>query len=243
MSVALQEFTYGETPVPSDKLNRLVRMLNGTNSTPQVLNAADDAAYAFTAKNSGAGGKVAILYAADGVTPLLQVDAGGVRASRVGGAAERVLTTGESGTLTTAMLADGAVSTAKLAANAASQYQFAQSSLAAATISTVFVAMPNTTTPAMTTTGGILLFWGSGSLTHDTANGIASLGIQLDSGGYTSLQRLVLPVIGQPMPFSFIGLSLPAAGVHTLNIGWATNVGTLSADGIVRSLIVVELKR
>lgn len=116
---ALQTFAVGETPIPSAKLNAVVNALNGTNNTPIALSAVNDpVAFALTVKNADAtNGRAVIVYAADGVTELLRVDKNGVKASRTGAVAERVLTTGEVASVTSAMLAGG-ITNSLLAADA-----------------------------------------------------------------------------------------------------------------------------
>lgn len=90
----------------AEHVAQLTEDFSGLRNIPIGLTGINDAAaYAQTIKNAGTGSKGLIIYAADGTTVLLQVDATGVSASRTGGAAERVLTTGESATITPAMLA------------------------------------------------------------------------------------------------------------------------------------------
>lgn len=122
---SLEELTFGETPFPSAKFNKIVRGLTGLLDVPFFFKINDAAQWVLTLQNSDpTNGRVAIVYAADGVTPLFQVDKNGVRASRTGGAAERVLTTGESATVTAAMLAEHyAVKLAELSGAGAS-YDF-----------------------------------------------------------------------------------------------------------------------
>lgn len=94
----------------AELIAQLTEMLSGLRNIPMSLSGINDAsAYAETIRNAGTGGKGLIVYAADGSTVLLQVDGSGVLASRAGAAAERVLTTGESGTITQTMLASSIV--------------------------------------------------------------------------------------------------------------------------------------
>src|ERR1044072_7134638 len=80
---------------------QIMEDFQGLRNIPLAVTGINDgSAYALSLKNAGTGSRGLIIYAADGTTVLLQVSGTGVLASRVGGAAERVLTTGESATIT-----------------------------------------------------------------------------------------------------------------------------------------------
>jgi hypothetical protein len=118
------------TPISGDLataelIAQLTELLSGLRNIPVSLTGVNDgSAYVLTLKNAGTGSKGLIIYAADGTTILFQADDSGVRASRAGAAAERVLTTGESATVTTAMLANQPMVKLAELAGAAASYDF-----------------------------------------------------------------------------------------------------------------------
>jgi hypothetical protein len=88
----------------AEHIAQLTENFGGLRNIPVSISGINDAAaHALTLKNAGTGSKALLIYAADGSTVLFRVDGAGVVASRAGGAAERVLTTGETGSLTAAM--------------------------------------------------------------------------------------------------------------------------------------------
>jgi hypothetical protein len=104
----------------AEHVAQLTENLSGLRNIPISLTGINDAAaYAQTIKNAGVGSKDCIMYAADGTTVLLQVDGTGVKASRAGGPAAPIVTTGDTGTITTAMLADRSVTNVKLGTDTA----------------------------------------------------------------------------------------------------------------------------
>jgi hypothetical protein len=81
--------------VTAELLAQLTELFGGLRNIPVSLTGINDAAaYALTLKNAGTGARDAIMYAADGSTVLFQVSGSGVLASRAGGAAEAIITTG-----------------------------------------------------------------------------------------------------------------------------------------------------
>jgi hypothetical protein len=98
---ALTRVTRGENPANSDKLNQVIDAWNGNTAgvnqgnSPLSLTAINDALnYALALKNADAAGKGLIIYAPDGVTPLLRVDkTNGVYASPDGTAAAAPIST------------------------------------------------------------------------------------------------------------------------------------------------------
>lgn len=89
----------------AEHVAQIVEDFQGLRNIPLSASGINDAAaYALTLKNAGTGSKGLIIYAADGVTVLLQVDSNGVVASASGGAAAAIVTTA-AGSVTAAMLA------------------------------------------------------------------------------------------------------------------------------------------
>ena len=76
----------------SSHVQQLVEALSARRNTPLATTVNDPLAFAYTLKNTDPASRGLIVYAADGTTVLLQVDSGGTKVSRTGGAAVAPLT-------------------------------------------------------------------------------------------------------------------------------------------------------
>jgi hypothetical protein len=100
-------------------------------------------------------------------------------------------------------------------------------------------------TVTLTTTGGDLLCWFSGTFSHSgTAVGIF-LSMALDGVLIPGTERtLSVATAAYVHPLTVSGLATGvSAGSHTVTVRYATNAGTATANSNERSLVVMERKR
>ena len=89
---AFVDITYGKTPAEAADIQQVIDMLTGRRNTPGSIIVNDPIAFGLTLRNSDPSSRGLVVYAADGVTALLQVDSSGTKVSRSGGAAVAPLT-------------------------------------------------------------------------------------------------------------------------------------------------------
>lgn len=149
--------------------------------------------------------------------------------------------------IVSADITDGTIQSADLAADAATQSGAKIAPTGGiSTTSTSAVVMPDDSGGEMavtlTTTGGPLLAWFTGTLANATAGGVNALGFSLDGAATADLMAYTAPAAGafgcHTIVYRWAGV---AAGSHTVRTLWRVNSGTANAYG--RSLIVIELKR
>jgi hypothetical protein len=86
------DINYGKTPAEAADIQQIIDMLTGRRNTSGSIFTNDPIAYALTLKNTDPGSRGLVVYAADGITALLQVDSAGAKLSRAGGPAVAPLT-------------------------------------------------------------------------------------------------------------------------------------------------------
>jgi hypothetical protein len=89
---AFTDIAYGKTPAEASDIQQVIDMLTGRRNTPGSILINDPIAFALTLRNSDPSSRGLVVYAADGVTALLQVDSAGTKISRAGGAAVAPIT-------------------------------------------------------------------------------------------------------------------------------------------------------
>jgi hypothetical protein len=138
------------------------------------------------------------------------------------------------------------IPTSALVAGAVTQSAVEVSAAAETTTSATAVAL---TTPreTITTVGGNVVVSFTGSFSNDGAARIIYLYTQIDSDGWVGpISAAHSPGAGYMMSMPLIHqFNAPAAGSHTITIGWATSAGTATAHHteVERRLLVTELKR
>jgi hypothetical protein len=229
----------GVDEITSENLNQLIELLQGLRNIPISLTGINDAAsYTMTVKNAGTGSKDAIFYAANGTTVLFQVDGSGVLASRAGGAAERVLTVGESGTITASMLA-GTITADKLSLATVSASLGVDTNLAANT---------NTQLLTVTPAAGTWIFGAGMTVNSPTAGTQIDFTIRDETTGggvYISNGRVTIGTANKyetverfSRPYTFAGtptISLRAESVTNASTAYKTD-GTYGGAGIATYL-------
>jgi hypothetical protein len=162
-----------------------------------------------------------------------------------GGAHQGGIVVPVAGSITSAMIADGTITTVDLAPGAVSQVVFASSLTGESTTSTSTVPM---TAPvaSLTTVGGQLLALFTGSFYNGSVAGGAEMlfAFRVDSGPWNLIADIWTPAATYRFPITLVmGLGAPAAGAHTVSVGWQTSANTLTATTTsARVLTVVELK-
>src|SRR5215470_11598307 len=84
---AFTDIATGKTPAAARDVQQIIDTLTGRQNTPLATIVNDPLSYALSLRNSDAASRGLIIYAADGSTVLLSVDANGVRLSKAGAAA------------------------------------------------------------------------------------------------------------------------------------------------------------
>jgi hypothetical protein len=138
----------------------------------------------------------------------------------------------------------GAVQTGDMAANAATQSGSAVGSTSGpSTTSTTYVDIPEMSV-TLTTTGGDLIAWFSGVFYNSVASNVTYAALSLD-GASEVAQRYVAPSgAAEQIPIATIyRFAAPAAGSHTVKARWKVSAGTGNTPGLLRELVVMELKR
>ena len=79
--VALKDIPKGKTPAEAADIQQIINTLTARSNTPLAVTVNDPLKYAIALKNTDAGARGIIIYAADGTTVLLQVDSAGVKVS------------------------------------------------------------------------------------------------------------------------------------------------------------------
>jgi hypothetical protein len=134
------------------------------------------------------------------------------------------------------------VQTADIVANAITQVGFTSGSTGSiSTTSGTDVAMSDMSVP-LTTTGGDLLAWFTGTYSHSVLGSVGVIGLALDGGGTVGRKALIVSNAGQEVATMarFTGV---AAGPHTVRAVWATTAPTLTDNNLERHLMVMEIKR
>jgi hypothetical protein len=140
-----------------------------------------------------------------------------------------------------AVLAAGSVTTAMLASNAVTQWNATIATAAATITSLSYVDMWNMQT-TLTTTGGFILAWFAGMLSHDMNVGGMTVALRVDSEAEVSQIGVTLPSSGYGIAIALIGIFSPlTAASHTVGVRWKTNMGTAYITD--RTLIIGEIKR
>lgn len=135
------------------------------------------------------------------------------------------------GQVATAMLATGAVSQSGGSAPTASQ----------TTTSTSPVAMTGSTVTLTIGATGFVLFTATGTVKHDTANGLVFVYAAVDGvslGQYTIAQ---VPTASGFAPFSLALALVASAGSHAFTLQWQVLSGTATLQAA--GMTVVELKK
>lgn len=148
------------------------------------------------------------------------------------------------GTIATADLADGTVTTAKVAAGAVTQSGLAVgSSSGPTTTSTSYVDLADLAV-TLTTGGGDLLVWASGSFQNSGAVTPQYLALALDGAAEVAEQLATVAGAGYAVHLHcvhrFSGVS---PGAHTVKARWKVGGNTGTAFGTDRTLLVLEVKR
>jgi hypothetical protein len=74
----------GKTPAEASDVQQVIDALSARRNTPLAVTVNDPLSYSLTLRNTDAGSRSLILYAADGTTVLFSADASGVKISRDG---------------------------------------------------------------------------------------------------------------------------------------------------------------
>ncbi|MPZ68609.1 MAG: hypothetical protein GEU71_03680 [Actinobacteria bacterium] len=229
----------GTDLIEAEDLNQIIDALIGTSGkgVPLSPTAVSDAiAYALSVKNTDAtNSRAAIFYAADG-SVLFQADGNGVKASPDGSqSAAAVVTRGDSGTVTTEMLE----------ANAVTQIEFDDvGNSGPTTTSTTFVDLDGMTM-GITTTGGVLLAMFTGTFSNDTVGERVDVRLVLDGvPAANSIRRFNVPAANyrQTLMTQHLWTGVSSAA-HTVKAQWLASGGTGTADGLLRSMLIAEVRR
>lgn len=94
---AFVDITFGKTPAAASDVQQIIDALSARRNTPLAATVNDPLTYALTLRNNDPVGRGLVIYAPDGSTVLLSVDANGVRLSRSGAAATLPITSNDLG--------------------------------------------------------------------------------------------------------------------------------------------------
>jgi hypothetical protein len=149
-----------------------------------------------------------------------------------------------SGSITSAMIADGAIATADLAGQAVTTVGYiAGSTSDPTTTSASFVDLPDMTI-SLTSAGGPIALWFSGTFSISVTTAVAQIAFGLDG---TDVGGMFVPQPGAANQIMHAGNLYLATGLsvgaHTLKCRWNTCSGTLNANGTARYFVAVEFKR
>ncbi len=84
---AFTDIATGKTPAAAQDIQQVIDALTGRRNTPLATIVNDPLSYALSLRNSDAASRGLVIFASDGSTVLLSVDATGVRLSKAGAAA------------------------------------------------------------------------------------------------------------------------------------------------------------
>ena len=149
------------------------------------------------------------------------------------------------GSITSTHILDGTIATADVAAHAITQWGFASGSASGPTsVSGAYADIPDMAV-TLTTTGGDCLVWFVCNILMSTQSALGNIALKADAGADSFGLYIPQPYTTNAVSLvSHIGLfSGLGAGSHTFKARWATNAGTLTAQGASRWLMVVELKK
>ena len=159
-----------------------------------------------------------------------------------------------SGTITSAMIvdktivagdiADFTITATQLATNAITQIiQVVGSTSGPTTSSSTFVDVPDMAITGTFASGQVLV-WMYAALGNATAGAYVQVAMQLDSGADTLMALQMSAVANALGIVSVFGSLGNLNGAHTIKMRWATfGGGTATANGILRRMLAIEVKR
>lgn len=136
------------------------------------------------------------------------------------------------------------VPTAGLATNAVTQNGFAQGSTVAPTTTSASYADLADMSVTLSTTGGDLMVWFTGTFTHSTPSNSITVAISLDGAAEVGPMNTYPPIANYQQNVAVVyRFSAPSTASHTIKVRWATSGATATAVSTLRQLFVMEVKR